>query len=486
MRVVFLQPPFGAWVYWGKHRAINVSHAQMAACLREWMPEADIKVLDCRALDMDEEQMLETLCELGPDVIYMGDAYQMTGTLTIVPKYKRTAQLIKKRLPDVYICTGGFYIAAHYKDVLSETPEFDFTIAGEQEVTFTELCKELSKSNPDIPSVKGLVFRVNGGVEVNEYRPLIKNLDDLPMPAYDLFPMDKYIGFGTIHPYQEIFTSRGCPYGCRFCIDWVTVDPRGNNDWLRYRTKSGSRVVDEIELLEKKYGVKHVNIFDLNFNVQRPRVEEFVEERLKRGIKSTCTFLGRANSFVRDIDLLDKLCKSNVVSGVFGLEAADEKTLKIIKKRITVDQVEEVVARFREHGLMSTVTWMIGFPDDDEKMIRERFKKLDQVDPDVQALQMVLPVPGIPMYDELLPYVEETDLNKWDFHHPVVRTKYLSRKELGELALWANSEFYGKSNRIQRVLHNERLHPFCRGIFRTFMESMEGYQRAAVHDEAII
>jgi radical SAM superfamily enzyme YgiQ (UPF0313 family) len=306
------------------------------------------------------------------------------------------------------------------------------------------------------------------------------------MPAYDLFPMDKYIGFGKIHPYQEIFTSRGCPYGCRFCIDWVTVDPRGNKDWLRYRTKSGSRVVDEIELLEKNYGVKHVNIFDLNFNVQRPRVEEFVEERLKRGIKSTCTFLGRANSFVRDIDLLDELHKSNFISGVFGLEAADEKTLRIIKKRITVDQVEEVVARFREYGIMSTVTWMIGFPDDDEKMIKERFKKLDQVDPDVQALQMVLPVPGIPMYDELLPYVEETDLNKWDFHHPVVRTKYLSRKKLGELALWANTEFYGKSNRIQRVLHNERLHPFCRGIFRTFTESMEGYQRAAVNDEAII
>lgn len=486
MKVVFLQPPFGAWVYWGKHRAINVSHAQMAACLREWMPEADIKVLDCRALDMDDKQMLKALCEFEPNIIYMGDAYQMTGTLTIVPKYQRAAQLIKKELPDAYICTGGFYIAANYKDVLSETPEFDFTISGEQEVTFTELCKELSKSNSDIPSVKGLAYRDNGVVKITDYRALIKNLDDLPMPAYDLFPMDKYIGYGKIHNYQEIFTSRGCPYGCRFCIDWVTVDPRGNNDWLRYRTKSASRVVDELELLEKKYGVKHVNIFDLNFNVQRPRVEQLIEEKLKRGIKLTYAFLGRANSFIRDIDLLEGLCKSNFITGIFGLEVTDEKTLEMIKKRITVDQVEEVVARFREYGIMSVVTWMIGFPDDDERMIKERFEKLDQVDPDVQALQMVLPVPGIPMYDELAPYIEEPDLNKWDFHHPVVRTRYLSRKELGTLALWANREFYTKSNRIERVLSSKRLYPCCQDIFRSFMESMKAYQRAAVHEEVII
>ena len=128
---------------------------------------------------------------------------------------------------------------------------------------------------------------------------------------------------------------------------------------------------------------------------------------------------------------------------------------------------------------MSVITWMIGFPDDDESKIRDRFGALDQIDPDVQALQMVLPVPGIPMYEELKPFIEEHDLTKWDFHHPVVRTKHLSREQLGQLAAWANSEFYGKEGRVQRVLASKRLSHYSKAIFKSYMDNMEAYAKTA-------
>ncbi len=486
MKALFLQPPMGSWVTWGKHRAINVSHAQMTACMREWMPEIEIKVIDCRALDMDENQMIKAIQEISPNVIYMGDAYQMTGTVAILPHYQKAARLIKKSLPNVCICVGGFYIAANYENVITQTPEFDFAISGETEITFYELCKELSKEDPDIPSVKGLAYRQNGTIEITEYRPLIKNLDDLPMPAYDLFPMDKYIGYGMVQHYQEIFTSRGCPFGCRICIDWVTVDPRGNNDWQRYRTKSASRVVDELELLEKEYGVEYVHIFDLNFNPKRSRVENFLEEMLKRKLEVKYCFLGNAHSFVRDMDLLKDLHKTGFVTGLFGLEVTDEETLKKIKKGITVDEVRAVTDRFREYGIMSVITWMIGFPDDDEATIKERFKVLEKINPDVQSLQMLLPVPGMPMYEELAPYIEENNLDKWDFHHPIVRTKHLSRKQLGEIAAWANREFYSKNERVQRVLSNEALSPYSKSIFKSYMDNMETYAEAAMNEQVIV
>jgi len=145
----------------------------------------------------------------------------MTETIAIVPHYQNAAKFIKKARPHTPICVGGFYIAANYQSVAEDTPEFDFLIAGEPEMTFTELCQELSKPKPDLASVKGLVHRQNGSIKINAYRSLMKNLDDLPMPAYDLFPMDKYQGWSTLKHYQEIFTSRGCPFGCGFCIDWL-------------------------------------------------------------------------------------------------------------------------------------------------------------------------------------------------------------------------------------------------------------------------
>jgi len=113
MRVLFLQPPLGWWAVWKKHIANNVAHAQLAANIREWYPEIEVKVLDTRALGMDEKQMLDAIVEINPDLIYMGDALQTTGVAAIHPRYQQAAKLIKQVLPKVKICVGGFFYGAN-------------------------------------------------------------------------------------------------------------------------------------------------------------------------------------------------------------------------------------------------------------------------------------------------------------------------------------------------------------------------------------
>jgi len=486
MKVLFLQPPMGGWVTWGRHIAINVNHAQLAANLREWYPEIGIKVLDCRALNFSETQMIDAIKEIQPNLVYMGDALQTTGVAAIHPRYQRAAKLIKENMPQVQICVGGFFYGANAPKMLEETPEFDFVIAGETERTMPELAKELSKKDPDIPSIKGLSYRNNGTVELTEYRPLIENLDDLPLPAYDLFPMDKYIGFSRIKHYVETYHSRGCPNGCRFCVGWTNYDPRGDKDWTCYRIRSGKRVADELELLEKQFGAKWVVMMDEDFNVYRERMEEFIEEMEKRQLKVKFFFMGRAPYHLRDKDLLKPLRKIGFVCGLFGMEAVDKKTLEKINKGISVDQVAETVRLFRENNIMSVVTWMVGFPDDDEVKIKDRFERINQIDPDMTALQIMTPLPGIPMYKELEPFIEDQDLRKWDFQHAVVSTKYLSKEDLGRLAAWANREFYSQPGRVQRILYDKKYHPFCRLTARCYIETAEAHTRAAIEDEIFV
>ncbi|MCD6213508.1 MAG: hypothetical protein J7J46_00855, partial [Candidatus Desulfofervidus sp.] len=113
MKVLFLQPPMGGWVTWGRHIAINVNHAQLAANLREWYPEIEIKVLDCRALNFSETQMINAIKEIQPNLVYMGDALQTTGVAAIHPRYQRAAKLIKENMPQVQICVGGFFYGAN-------------------------------------------------------------------------------------------------------------------------------------------------------------------------------------------------------------------------------------------------------------------------------------------------------------------------------------------------------------------------------------
>ena len=438
MKVLFLQPPMGGWVTWGRHVAINVNHAQLAANLREWHPEVRVEVLDCRALELDQARMLRAVEEMAPDLVYMGDALQTTGVAAVLPRYREAARLIKERLPRTKVCVGGFFVGANAPWVLERCPEFDLAICGETEVTFPELAAELGRSEPDLPSVKGIAYREGDQITVTPYRPLLADLDQMPLPAYDLFPMDRYVGFSRIRGYVETYCSRGCPNGCRFCVGWTNYDPRGNGDWTCWRARSAQRVADELELLERRFGARFVVMMDEDFNVDRSRVEQLVEEIRRRGLRLKWFFMGRAPYFLRDADLLPEMRRAGFICGLFGLEAVDGETLRRIRKGITVDQVAEAVARFREHRIMSVVTWMVGFPEDDEAAIRERFERIDRIDPDLIALQIMTPLPGIPMYEELREFIEDWDLARWDFQHPVVRTRWLSREELGRLAAWAN------------------------------------------------
>ena len=483
MKILFLQPPLGAWATWGVHKAINIGHAQLAAYLREHNPGIKLEVLDCRALELSEAQMLDKVSQIRPDIVYLGDILHTTGGLAVVFIYNEAARKIKERAPGITTVVGGIFYASASEFTLKENPAIDYCLAGESEETLSELVKELVRTKPDISSVKGLAHRQNGKVVLNAYRPLILNLDSLPMPAYDLFPMDRYVGHTYWKNYSETWNSRGCPAACTFCYEWGQFDPRGDQDLKKYRFRSAKKVVDEMEILYDKFGTRVIVMMDDTYNVSRRRVEETVEECLTRDIKMKWMPLGRAPYFIRDIDLFKDLRRAGCFMCLVGLEVADDLELKKIKKGITVDQVKETVAKLREAGIATVLTWMIGFEEDDEETIKNRFAAIDEIDPDIIALQFLTPIPGSPIWDEATKkgYVRMEDLNKkirqWDFHQPIMPTKFLSVPQIADLGSWAFREFYSKPGRIGRAMHNRNYDPLVGVCVRDFMQNVSSFQK---------
>jgi len=218
---------------------------------------------------------------------------------------------------------------------------------------------------------------------------------------------------------------------------WISGTPR-----LWFRHPSGARqcpgchhpiterliaeVVDEMELLYQKFGTRVIVMMDDTYNVSRQRVEETIEESLKRNLQMKWMPLGRAPYFIRDIDLFRDLRRAGCFMCLVGLEVADDEELRRIKKGITVDQVKETVAKLREAGIATVLTWMIGFEDDDEEKVKNRFAAVDEIDPDIIALQFLTPIPGSPIWDEVTRkgLIRIEDLNKkikqWDFHQPII------------------------------------------------------------------
>lgn len=485
MKVLFVTPKLGSWATHGHHVAPNQMHAHWAAYARE-QGTIDPEVLDCKALDIPMDKMLEMIKDKAPEVIVLGDVLHSYGGFAVQKYFNDAAIAIKKILPETKIVVGGLWYSFFGKETLEDNPAIDFVVMGEGELTFNELMDALNKGKTDFSDIAGLSSRKDGAVVFGPVRDLIRDLDALPLPAYDLFPMDKYVGHTYWKPFTEIVTSRGCTHGCTFCYEWSEHDPRALKHFRRWRAKSAQRVVDEVEALEKKHGVKVIVIQEDNFNLNGDRVREFCREKIKRGLKMKWVSLGCASDWVRlekDIPLMKE---AGMFMAVFGIEVASDDELRKLDKGINVDQIYKTIEILRKNDIAIVGDIMIGFDYDDERIIKERFAFADTVDPDVMWVGYLTPPPGSPIWEDVIKRgwvdPQNIDMLKWDFLHPVVPTEHLSVEDLGRLGAWAMREFYSKPGRIQRILESnfDELAKLC---FKDVMAGVGKWEAGAVKGE---
>ncbi len=460
MKVLFLTPPIPGWVTHGDHKAPNQYYAQLAAYIRE-KKVADPIVLDCKALELNYDQMMEEVKKINPDVVVMGDMLHCTGGLAIIWHFNESAKLIKEALPETKIVCGGLWYSAIYDKEMKKSPQIDFIIAGEGELTLEDLLNNLKNKTKEFKDINGLISRDDeGNVYAGPHRSLIPDLNVLPMPAYDLFPMDKYVGHTYWKPFCELMTSRGCPGGCNFCYEWSLYDPRfSKTDFVSWRGFSAQRICDEFDLLEKEYGVKVIVIQDDAFNVDGEKVKEFCEEKIKRGNQIKWICLGRADDWANQLDLVPLMAKSGFFMGLVGIEVSSDEELKRLGKGVTIDQIHKTVSTFRENNVATVGTVLIGLENDDEAAIKKRLEVAERIDPDILALDYVIPVPGSQPWSKAIAngWIDPDSINLkvWDFHQPVVPTKHLKVEDVGRLGSWCMREFYSKPERIHRIMESE-------------------------------
>ncbi len=488
MKVLFLMPPLGAWSTYGVHRAPNQFYAQLAAYVRE-KGSAEVEIVDARAWEMKMEEVLAQVKKKEPDLVVLGDILHSTGGLAVIWHFNETARKIKEILPDTRIAMGGLWYSAMYEDILEDHPYIDFIMVGEAELTLDELISALKSGGKKFTEIAGLASRVDGKVVLGPHRELISDIDALPLPAYDLFPMDRYVGHTYWKHFCELYTSRGCPGGCSFCYEWSQYDPRTPKDFTSWRGHSGKRVVDELELLQNQFGVETVVFQDDAFNVSTELVEETCNEIIRRDIKINWVILGRADDWVKQIDLFPLMKKAGMFMGLVGIEVSSDQELRKIGKGVTVSQIKKTIDGLRRNDVGTVGTFMIGFDDDDEASIKKRFAFADEVDPDVFALQFVTPAPGSPLWKQLVEDgridPKKIDLKIWDFHHPVFPTKYLSLEELGSIGAWCQMEFFNRPQRIKRIMEGN-YSPLVKLCVKDFMSNISNFERAATAGEVYV
>lgn len=490
MKILFVTPPIGSWATHGNHKAPNQFYAQLAAYVRQ-KDLAEVEILDCKALELSYDQMIERIKEMNPDMVVFGDLLHSTGGLAIIWHFNESARLIKKVLPNTMIAVGGLWYSAFYQETMEQVPEIDFILIGEAELTFEDLLTRIKEQKNTFRDIPGLVSRgKNGQIYVGPHRSLIPHLDILPIPAYDLFPMDKYVGHTYWKPFAELMTSRGCPGGCHFCYEWSLYDLRSNKkDFTSWRARSAKSICDELDLLEKTYGVKVVVIQDDAFNVSADLVKSFCEEKIKRENQIKWVCLGRADDWTSQKNLIPLMAQAGLFMGLVGVEVEKDIKLKKIGKGVTLKQIKDTVDALRANNVATVGTVLIGLEDDDEATIKERLRVADEVDPDILALDYVTPVPGSPVWRQAIKNgflkPKEINLKEWDFHHPVIPTKHLSIGDVGRLGAWCMREFYSKPERIHRIMQSDydNLVKLC---VKDFMSNIAKFEAASRREKTYV
>ena len=404
-----------------------------------------VKIIDCNIVSSSVESFQDffekNYAEKYSDIRVIG----ITSVTCTIKKAYKIAKICKEIYPDAIIVFGGVH-ATFVTDEVINNNFIDIISLGESEHTFKEI---LDAKNP--LKIDGIVFKkkTKRGYNIirNKNRDRIVDLDSLPMPAYDLLPIEKYRpAKGTYKrlPAMSMMTSRGCPGRCTFCSKTM-----GN----RLVFKSAEKIFDEIMYLIENYGIRQILFYDDTFTVYKKNVEKLCDMILENNVDISWTCFARVD-FI-DPDMLSKMKTAGCHQIMYGVENVDETVLKNINKKINIPQVVNVVRWTKKAGIECRLSFMVGNPGDNEQIIRKNIKFVNKINPDLLVVNITTPFPGTAMFK----WAKERNLiltYDWDDYtlaKPVMRLENLSAEQIKDLyKLMYRSFYFRPSFIIKRLL----------------------------------
>jgi radical SAM superfamily enzyme YgiQ (UPF0313 family) len=303
----------------------------------------------------------------------------------------------------------------------------DYVVRGEGEETIVELLDCLNANDP-LDSIKGLSFR-NADNEIvhNPDRELIQNLDIAPIPDFSLV----YKWEAKTVP---IATSRGCPFGCKFC----SVIPMFGR---KYRFKSIERVIKEIQACAPKKG--HVFFIDDNFAANKSRTKELLRTIIDRNIKFEWSAQVRTD-VAKDPELIRLMAKAGCFAVFIGFESINPKTLALYNKGQGLADIEESIRIVKQHNIRIHGMFVLGSDTDDIQTIKNTAKFAKKLNIDSIQFMVLTPLPGTPVFNDLKNSgrLIHTDWSKYDAHHAVFEPSLMTAYELHVETLKAMAKFY--------------------------------------------
>jgi len=446
---------------------IPLGTAYIAAVLKKAGHQVSIYSQDCG--HYPEEHLTNYLNENHFDMVglsVIGGYYQYRKLL-------RISEAINACRDRPFYVLGGHGPAPEPEFFLRKT-RADAIVIGEGELTVLELLEAIG-SPAQLAKVKGIAWRNGEQVTVNERRPLIADIDAIPFPAYELFPMEYYrlmreARVESADLTMTMLSGRGCTFECNFCY---RLDEG-------FRARSSECILDEIRLLQRDYGITYITFFDELLMSSMKRTVELCEAILDSGLKFKWWCNGRLNYAKPKV--LELMKRAGCVFINYGIEAMDDQILKNMNKALTTDIVIRGVEATLAAGISPGLNIIFGNIGENRETLNKGVEFLLKYSDGSQlrTIRPVTPYPGSPLYYYAIKKGLLRDCEDFYEHKHVnsdlvsVNFTHMSDEELHQALFEANSRLIQNYYQIQMKRVIQQAHDLYIGHnvnFRGFRQS---------------
>ncbi|MBN1385156.1 MAG: cobalamin-dependent protein [Elusimicrobia bacterium] len=432
MNILLIRPPS----ILGGLRKSNLQHPINIAILASQLIRQgfEVSILDCEAEEFSADDFIRRIKTINPKVIGFSCVTPHIGFSNYM------AGLIKRFNPEIVTITGGPHPSVLPEGTLKEFRNFDIAVIGEGDITLPELCKRI-EAESEYKDIPGIAYRENGRIVVKKPDELVRDLDSIGYPARRLLPLDKYKSIdrykgtaspGIIRPginATQIFVSRGCFSECIFCSCKSVFGADELKPKIRIR--SLNNISGEVKECVEKYGFNHFSIEDEMFPADRELLKGVCGIFKKFSVTWNCN--ARVDILKRED--FKMMSDSGCLKIEFGVESGSPRILSLLKKNISLEQIENSFRWAKESGIKRTAYLMLGsHPSEDKRDIVLTKQLVKRIEPDIITYTLAVPFPGTELHG-ILKQRGFLEKNKWEnfqFYNtlPVWRTDNFTSQDL--------------------------------------------------------
>jgi radical SAM superfamily enzyme YgiQ (UPF0313 family) len=362
----------------------------LAASLRQRLGErVVVQALDARLYSLSAAEV----CRAVADAAIVGlSAENLEARVT-----KEIAASIKRLDPRKIVVVGGPYAHHRAREVLDACPEIDWVFDGESDLVFPEAVRRFADGE-SFDGILGMYYRRDGEIVGPAGVDTVRDLDALPIPAWDLVDFEAYGEAQSFNVwrkkrlYGSLFTSRGCPYKCAYCHDIFGK---------KFRWRSAEHVLEEIFLLVDRYGVEEFQVVDDIFNLHKPRLEKIfagLEKRYGSGRLRFCFPNGLRGDILTE-DVLRTLKRGGTYEITVAIETVTPRLQTLVQKNLDIPKVRRFVDHCYREGILVRGFFMLGFPTETLREIFATVWYALRSHLSFAAFFTVIPQPQTPLYD---------------------------------------------------------------------------------------